>query len=74
MQPLITPLNHDVVENVVIKVMDGADHAQKVKKECRKKKGDELQFNKRTKREKNGALAGSLCILKQPDHESIIFI
>ncbi|KFH68576.1 hypothetical protein MVEG_05387 [Podila verticillata NRRL 6337] len=29
MQPLVNPLNHDVVENVVIKVMDGADHAQK---------------------------------------------
>jgi len=39
MQPLITPLNHDVVENVVIKVMDGADHAQKVKKSAGEKKG-----------------------------------
>ncbi|KAG0083372.1 hypothetical protein BGZ92_010822 [Podila epicladia] len=29
MQPLVNPLNHGVVENVVIKVMDGADHAQK---------------------------------------------
>ncbi|KAF9412864.1 hypothetical protein BGZ94_000906 [Podila epigama] len=29
MQPLVNPLNHGVVENVVIRVMDGADVAQK---------------------------------------------
>ncbi|KAF9332969.1 hypothetical protein BG006_004127 [Podila minutissima] len=29
MQPLVNSMNHGVVENVVIKVMDGADHAQK---------------------------------------------
>ncbi|KAF9573326.1 hypothetical protein EC968_008780 [Mortierella alpina] len=29
MQPLVTPLNHDVVESVVIRVRDGADVTQK---------------------------------------------
>ncbi|KAF9437693.1 hypothetical protein BGZ76_011605 [Entomortierella beljakovae] len=29
-QPLISPMNHAVVENVVIKVMDGADVTQKI--------------------------------------------
>lgn len=46
MQPLVNPLNHGVVENVVIKVMDGADHAQKVREDGGKRERCRLHKKK----------------------------